>query len=77
MTWFQKLYLVASEKTTKSDHVKYVLVLQVVGEKVLEVYNALTFTEAEQRNYNALVHKFKKFVEGKEDLAHEFYVFNN
>ena len=56
-------------KTTKSDHVKCVLFLHVAGEKAVEVYNALTFTEAERSNYNALVRKFKKSVEGKKRFS--------
>ena len=31
---------------------------------------------SEKDNYNALVRKFKKFVQGKKDLAHERYIFN-
>ena len=63
-TWFQKfgLYFVVSEKTTKLNHVKYALVLHVDREKAVEVYNALTFIEAEKSNYNSLVRKFTKFV---------------
>ncbi len=41
------------------------------------MYNALTFTEAEEGKYNTLVLKFKEFVESKKDFAHERYVFNN
>ena len=40
------------------------------------MYNALTLTEAEDK-YNALVRKFKEFVEGKKDSANERYIFNN
>ena len=50
---------------------------QIKKLKAVEVYHALTFTEAEKGNYNALVGKFQKLVEGKKELAHECYVFNN
>ena len=78
-TWFQKfeLYLVTSGKTLKPDNVKCALFLHTACEKAIEVYSALVFTEAEEGKYNALVHKFKEFVEGKKDLVHECYVFNN
>ena len=78
-TWFQEfeLYLVASEKPLKLDNVKCALFQHIAGERAIEDYNDLTFTEAEEGKYNALVHKFKEFVEGKKDLVHKCYVFNN
>ena len=57
----------------KPDNVKCVLFLYITGEKVVEGYNILTFTKAEEGKYNAFVHELK----GKKDLAHERYVFNN
>ena len=36
----------ASEKTLEPDNVKYALFLNIAREKAVEVYNALTFTEA-------------------------------
>ena len=44
--------------------------------KAIEVYNAQTLTEAEGK-YNALIRRFKEFVESKKDFAHERYVFIN
>ena len=56
--------------------VRNITFLHIAGEKAIVVYNALTFTEAEEGKYNTLVLKFKEFVEGKKDLAQEHYVFN-
>ena len=47
---------------TKLNHVKCALFLHIAREKAVEVYTALTFTEAEKGNYNVLVCKFPKFV---------------
>ena len=60
-----ELCLMALEKTLKPDNVKCALFLHIVEEKAIEVHNVLTFTEAKEGKYNALVCKFKKFVEGK------------
>ena len=58
-TCFQKFecYLMAPEKTLKPDNVICALFLHIAGEKAIEVYNAVTFTELEEGKY-ALVHKF-------------------
>ena len=60
-----------------NDNEKSALFLHVAREKAIEVYNALTFTEVEEGKYNALVCKFKEFFEGKKDLPHKCYYFNN
>ena len=60
----------ASEKILKPDNVKCALFLLIAQERTIEIYNALTFTEAEGK-YNDFIHKFKEFVEGKKDFAHE------
>ena len=79
ITWFQKfeLSLIASEKTTKPDHVKCLLFLHIAEKKAIEVNNTLTFPQVEKNNCNALVHKFTKFAVSKKDLAYERYIFND
>ena len=64
-------------KKTPLKPEKSTLFLLISGEKAIEVYHAQTFTEEDEGKYNALVRKFKEFVEGKKTLAHERYVFNN
>ena len=68
-TQFQKfeLYIV----WLKQNNVKCALFLHIAGEKAIDVYNALTFTEVEEGKFNAMVCKFKEFVESKKDLAHK------
>ena len=50
---------------TKPNHVKYALFLHVAGEKAIEVYHVLAFTEAEKGNYNALVKQVSKIYRGQ------------
>lgn len=76
---FQKfdLYLVASERLSKTGNVKCALFLHAAGEKAIEVYNAMSFTDAGKGSYSALIRKVSKFVLGeKKDLDHVRYMFN-
>ena len=65
------------KKTLKPDNIKCALFLHIAGEKAIDVYNAQTFIEAEESKYNALIRKFKEFVESKKGLGHERYIFKN
>ena len=64
-------------KNSKDRQCNNALFPYIAKERAIKAYNALTFTEAEEGKYNALVHKFNEFLEGKKDLANERYVFNN
>ena len=66
----------AIEKTLKPDNIKGALFLHIVGEKAIEVYNALIFTDTEKAYFSALISKFSKFIETKKDLVYEQYIFN-
>ncbi len=62
------------------DFARELIMIVIINQKgflyITEVYNALIFIEVEEGKKNALVRKFKEFVEEKENFAYERYVFN-
>ena len=59
------------------DFARELIMIVIINQKgflyITEVYNALIFIEVEEGRNNALVRKFKEFVEDKEDFAYERY----
>ena len=69
--WIQKfeLYLLASEKSEKAEQIKCALFLHCAGERAIELYNALTFTDNEKDKYEVLKTKFAEHMSGRKDVC--------
>lgn len=71
--WIQKFefYLLASEKSEKPDKIKCALFLHCAGERAIEVFNSLTFTDNEKDKYEVLRTKFADHMSGRKDVSFE------
>lgn len=66
-TWLQRFELnnIASVKATKPNVINCVLFLDIAGEKAIEIFKALNFTEWKKGYCEVLVWKFHEHIEGK------------
>ena len=56
-----ELYMIASGGATKEEKIKVALLLHVLGEEALEIYNLFDMTEAEKASYNNTMTKFQEY----------------
>ena len=53
--------MIESGGATKEENIKGALLLHVLGEEALEIYNSFDMTEAEKANYNDTMTKFQEY----------------
>ena len=64
--WVQrwKLYSTASGVGTKDEDVQCAVLLHVIGDEAVEVYNTMTIPEADKNKINPLIAKFQNSERG-------------
>lgn len=77
--WKQKwaLYAKASGAEKKDEATQCAdVLLHVIGDDALEVYDSFTFEEGEQNKITPLIAKFEAYCSPKKNLTYERYIFN-
>ena len=77
--WVQRydLYMEATEKNKKTEKIQCAMFLHLAGEEAIEVYNTLTFEDAEKGKITPLKAKFEEYCLGVVSETHERLVFNS
>ena len=70
-----EIYLLASDKDSKEEKVKVALLLNLMGEEGLEVYNTLKLTEEQKRNHKEILNELEKFMSPKKNIVYERFLF--
>lgn len=60
-----EIYLVATGKNEKSDEIKIALLLNIIGEEGVEIYNNFTLSDAEKKEYKNTIAEFEKYLTPK------------
>ena len=71
-----ELYMIASGGAAKEEKIKVALLLHVLGEEALEIYNSFDMTEAEKASYNNTMTKFQEYCVPQSNISVESYKFN-
>nr|XP_022921165.1 uncharacterized protein LOC111429474 [Onthophagus taurus] len=70
-----EIYLIASGKNEKASEFKVALLLNLMGEEGLEVYNALDLTAEQKKSYDTVLEELQRFMSPKTNEVYERFVF--
>lgn len=71
-----ELYLEASEKSSKPDKLKVALLLNLMGDEAIDVYNTFTFAENESRDeLKVVVDKFDQYCKPRKNVVYDRFKF--
>ena len=76
--WVQRfeLFLTASGKVKETEKVQCAILLHLIGDEALEIYNTFTFSESEDRDkLSVLKKKFEEYVNPRKNTVFERYKF--
>ncbi|KAJ8972329.1 hypothetical protein NQ317_005911 [Molorchus minor] len=76
--WKQKyeLYLLASGKSSKGDDVKIAMLLNLLGDEGIQIYNTFEYEEGEDKKKLAVVlNKFGQYCNPLKNLVYEHFKF--
>ena len=76
--WVQRfeLFLTASGKVKETEKVQCAILLHLIGDEALEIYNTFTFSESEDRDkLSVLKKKFEDYVNPRKNTVFERYKF--
>lgn len=77
--WYQKfeLFLLASGKSSEVDQVKIALLLNLIGDEGLEVFNAFTYAKKDDKEkFDKVVKKFTEHCQPKKNIVFERFKFH-
>lgn len=72
-----EIYLIASGKVKKEDKVKIALLLNLMGEEGLEVYNTLKLNEEDKYDFDKVITEFEKYMTPRKNVVYERFLFYN
>lgn len=73
-----EIYLEASNKVELEDKKKVAILLNLAGDKALEVYNTFKFTRDEEKNkLDKILHMFEEYCSPRKNIVYERFVFFN
>lgn len=70
-----EIYMVASGKCEKEDKIKIALLLNLLGEEGLEVFNTLKLTEVQKSNYDTVLAELEQYLTPKRNVVYERFLF--
>ncbi|XP_072376376.1 uncharacterized protein [Diabrotica undecimpunctata] len=70
-----EIYLMPSGKSGKSDEVKVAILLNLIGEEGIEIYNSLELTEVQQGKLADVLEAFESYVTPRKNVVYERYLF--
>lgn len=72
-----EVYLIASGKDVKESKVKVAILLNIMGEEGVEVYNTLKLDDEEKQDYEKVIKKLEEFVIPRKNVVYERFMFYN
>lgn len=70
-----EIYLKASGKISKPDDVKVAILLNIIGEEGVEIYNTLKLSEDQKHMYDVVIKEFESYTNPKRNVIYERYLF--
>jgi hypothetical protein len=70
-----EIYLAATEKDTKDGRTKVNILLNIIGEEGVEIFNSLDLSDQDNQNYEKVIEEFEKYVTPKKNEVYERFVF--
>ncbi|XP_023013408.2 uncharacterized protein isoform X2 [Leptinotarsa decemlineata] len=71
-----QIYLEASEKHNKDDSVKIAIMLNVLGDQGIYIYNTFNYEGTEERgNFNTVLRKFDEFCRSRKNIVYNRFTF--
>ncbi|XP_030745261.1 uncharacterized protein K02A2.6-like [Sitophilus oryzae] len=70
-----EIYLIASGKSEKDDKMKIALLLNLMGEEGIEVYNTLKLTELQRANFQTVLNELENYMTPKKNVVYERFLF--
>lgn len=70
-----EIYMRAADKNEKSDDVKVAILLNIMGEEGVEIFNNLKLTEAEKKNYEKVMQQFELYMNPKKNIIYGSFKF--
>jgi hypothetical protein len=55
-----EIYLAATEKDTKDGRTKVNILLNIIGEEGVEIFNSLNLSDQDNQNYEKVIEEFEK-----------------
>lgn len=71
-----EIYLLASEKMQKEKNIKAAILLNLIGEDGLQLFNNFNLSTADQKDVDKILDEFDKFCNPKQNIVYERYKFN-
>ncbi len=68
-------FLAATESTKKPEATKCAMLLHMIGESGLRIYQTFKLSDAEQNKYNVLIDRFEKHFAPQKNLVLERHLF--
>jgi len=72
-----EIFLKASSNTNKTDEVKVAILLNIVGEDGVELYNTFNLQETEGNNLAKVLQGFEEYCIPKKNVVYETFKFCN
>ncbi|KAG8184341.1 hypothetical protein JTE90_006744 [Oedothorax gibbosus] len=67
----------AAGHTTKTKQVQLAILLNVIGEEAVEVFNTFDLTVEEQKDYGKVLGAFENYAKPRKNVVVERYIFNS
>ncbi len=71
-----RLYITATGAENKASKVKASLLLTVLGEKGLDIYNTFKLEEGHEYNFEEIIDKFQEYCKPRTNITFQRYLFN-
>lgn len=72
-----EIFMIATGNNTKTDQVKVAILLNVMGEEAVDIYQNLAIEKEDQDKYDEVIKAFEKYLIPKRNVTYERFVFNN
>jgi len=69
------IYMTATGKNEKSDEVRIAMLLNIIGDEGVEIFNNFTLEEAERKKYEVVLKEFDKYLIPRRNEIYERYKF--
>lgn len=70
-----EIYLKASDKSGKEDEIKIAILLNIIGEECVEVYNTFALSDTERRSFQSVLKAFEDHCSPKKNIVFERFKF--
>lgn len=70
------IFMIASELNAKTSEIKAAVVLNLVGQEAIELFDTFDLTDEQKKNYDEVLKAFETFCKPKTNELYERYMFN-